>query len=95
MTEARRIRTEKLRWASRRALLENDLLFQRFWQQQPEVLDETLAAPLERLLAMEDHDLWALLSGRQRAADPDLQKLVALLRQPANRSEDFRQRTDA
>lgn len=95
MTEVQRIRTEKLRWASRRALLENDLVFQRFWQQHPGVLDETLAAPLERLLAMEDHDVWALLSGRQRAADPDLQKLVELLRQPAIRNEDLRQGIDA
>ncbi|NWG30831.1 MAG: succinate dehydrogenase assembly factor 2 [Rhodocyclaceae bacterium] len=95
MTEARRIRSERLRWASRRALLENDLVFQRFWQRQPAVLDDGLAAPLERLLAMDDHDLWALLSGRREAADPELEKLVALLRQPALDSEDLRQGIDA
>ena len=82
-TEPQRIRTEKLRWASRRALLENDLVLQRFWQKQPEVLGEDLAERLERLLVMEDHDLWELLSGRRRSADPELQQLVELLRQPA------------
>jgi succinate dehydrogenase flavin-adding protein (antitoxin of CptAB toxin-antitoxin module) len=81
--EPQRIRTEKLRWHSRRALLENDLVLQRFWQKQPEVLEERLAERLERLLAMEDHDLWELLSGRHRSADPELQQVVELLRQPA------------
>jgi antitoxin CptB len=81
--DQQRVRTEKLRWHSRRALLENDLVLQRFWQKQPEVLEEELAAQLERLLVMEDHDLWELLSGRRRSADPELQQLVELLRQPA------------
>ncbi|MDI6749404.1 MAG: succinate dehydrogenase assembly factor 2 [Pseudomonadota bacterium] len=88
-SEQQRTRTERLRWASRRALLENDLLLQRFWQRQPAELDETLAASLERLLAMDDHDLWALLSGRCASTDPELGKLVELLRQPAIRSEDL------
>lgn len=82
-SEQQRICTERLRWHSRRALLENDLVLQRFWLTQPEVLEEGLAERLERLLAMEDHDLWELLSGRQRSADPDVQQLVELLRQPA------------
>ncbi|MCX8087444.1 MAG: succinate dehydrogenase assembly factor 2 [Rhodocyclaceae bacterium] len=83
MNEPRRIRTERLRWASRRALLENDLLLQRFWQSQPEVLDDETASVLERLLALEDHDLWELLSGRRETDDPAVNELVALLRQPA------------
>lgn len=78
-----RIRTEKLRWASRRALLENDLVLQRFWQKQPEVLDEGQAMQLERLLALEDHVLWDLLSGRCASDDLAVQDMVALLRQPA------------
>jgi succinate dehydrogenase flavin-adding protein (antitoxin of CptAB toxin-antitoxin module) len=81
--EQQRIRTERLRWHSRRALLENDLVLQRFWQKQPETIEERQADLLERLLAMEDHDLWELLSGRCDVADPALRKLVELLRQPA------------
>jgi succinate dehydrogenase flavin-adding protein (antitoxin of CptAB toxin-antitoxin module) len=83
MDEKQRVRTERLRWHSRRALLENDLVLQRFWQKQAEALDDTTAGVLERLLEMEDHDLWELLSGRQDADDPALQSMVVLLRQPA------------
>jgi len=82
-TEQQRARSQRLRWHSRRALLENDLVLQRFWQRQPEVLEETQAELLERLLALEDHDLWELLSGRRDADDPAVQGLVELLRQPA------------
>jgi antitoxin CptB len=83
ITEQRRVRTERLRWHSRRALLELDLVLQRFWARQPDNLGERQADELERLLAMEDHDLWELLSGRSDDAEPDLQGMVALLRQPA------------
>jgi antitoxin CptB len=83
MNDLRRVRTERLRWQSRRALLELDLVLQRFWQKQPGVLAGGEAEVLERLLAMEDHDLWELLSGRQDAGDPVLQDMVELLRQPA------------
>jgi succinate dehydrogenase flavin-adding protein (antitoxin of CptAB toxin-antitoxin module) len=83
MSEMTRVRTEKLRWHSRRALLELDLVLQRFWQRQPDILGERQAAQLERLLALEDHDLWDLLSGRRASDDPAVQDMVALLRQPA------------
>jgi antitoxin CptB len=58
MNEQQRIRRERLRWHSRRALLELDLVMRRFWQSQPELLDDLQAEQLECLLAMEDHDLW-------------------------------------
>jgi succinate dehydrogenase flavin-adding protein (antitoxin of CptAB toxin-antitoxin module) len=83
MEEAQRIRMERLRWHSRRALLENDLVLQRFWQKQSGALEERQAEQLERLLALEDHDLWELLSGRSDAGDPELHNMVVLLRQPA------------
>jgi succinate dehydrogenase flavin-adding protein (antitoxin of CptAB toxin-antitoxin module) len=83
MSEAQRLRSERLRWHSRRALLELDLVLQRFWQKQPEVLEGKQAEVLERLLEMEDHDLWEVLSGRQDVGDPELQSMVVLLRQPA------------
>lgn len=83
MHEQQRVRTEKLRWRSRRALLELDLVLQRFWQRQPDIQGERQAAQLERLLALEDHDLWDLLSGRRASDDPEVRDMVALLRQPA------------
>jgi antitoxin CptB len=82
LTEMRRVRTEKLRWQSRRALLEIDLVMQRFWQRRTVALDDEQATTLEHLLEMEDHDLWELLSGRCDCDDPALQEMVVLLRQP-------------
>ncbi len=80
MDEARRIRLERLRWHCRRALLELDLVFQRFWARRGEQVDESMEAALERLLAMDDHELWHLVSGRRETDDPQLQWMVDVLR---------------
>jgi antitoxin CptB len=80
MDEARRIRLGKLRWHCRRALLELDLVFQRFWARQGDQVDEAMEAALERLLAMEDHDLWQLVSGRTETDDPRQSEMVQVLR---------------
>jgi succinate dehydrogenase flavin-adding protein (antitoxin of CptAB toxin-antitoxin module) len=80
MNEQRRVRRERLRWHCRRALLELDIVFQRFWAQTGDDLDEATATTLERLLEMEDHDLWELVSGRTATDDPQLQKMVERLR---------------
>ena len=78
--EARRVRRERLRWHCRRALLELDLVFQRFWSQ-PDRIDESMEAALERLLELDDHDLWHLVSGRTEATDPQLKEIIGVLRQ--------------
>ena len=78
---ARHARDEKLRWHCRRALLELDIVFQRFWARQGDMpLDDATAATLERLLELEDHDLWELISGRSTTDDPQLIGLVERLR---------------
>jgi antitoxin CptB len=80
MDEARHARLERLRWHCRRALLELDLVFQRYWARVGEDIDEQDQAALERLLAMEDHDLWSLISGRTETGDPQLSGMVEQLR---------------
>ncbi len=80
MDEARRARRERLRWHCRRALLELDLVFQRYWARVGDGIDEQDEAALERLLAMEDHDLWYLISGRTETGDPRLSGMVEQLR---------------
>jgi antitoxin CptB len=80
MNEQQRVRNEKLRWHSRRALLELDIVFTRFWQRVGNDLDDAAANTLERLLEMEDHDLWELVSGRTTSDDPQLEELAARLR---------------
>ncbi|MBK7135247.1 MAG: succinate dehydrogenase assembly factor 2 [Rhodocyclales bacterium] len=72
---------QRLRWHCRRALLELDLVFQRFWLKAGDGLGDEDAAALERLLEMEDHDLWELVSGRRETDDPRLKGIVAQLRQ--------------
>lgn len=78
--EERRIRIDRLKWHCRRALLELDLLFQHFWQRHDNNLDMQDEAVLTRLLELEDHDLWALLSGKQIIDDPLLMRMVERLR---------------
>jgi len=79
MDDARHARLERLRWHCRRALLELDIVFERFWQREDE-LDEQEEAALEKLLAMEDHDLWYLVSGRTETGDPQAKSMVERLR---------------
>lgn len=80
MDEQARVRLEKLRWHCRRALLELDIVFQRYWQRVGDDVSEQDQAALEKLLAMEDHELWQLVSGRMEAGDPHLQEMVGKLR---------------
>ncbi len=60
----------RLKWHSRRALLELDLLLERFWQRHGENLDPLQALVLEELLALEDHALWDMIRGREEIDDP-------------------------
>jgi antitoxin CptB len=82
--EARQARMGRLRWHCRRALLELDIVFQRFWEAQgagqDEELDEETEAAFERLLEFEDHDLWELVSGRAETDDPQLNGMIERLR---------------
>ncbi len=80
MNEQQRVRRERLRWHCRRALLELDIVFQRFWAREGDELDDATAAALERLLELEDHDLWELVSGRTATDDPQLKGMVDSLR---------------
>lgn len=79
MEEVQRVRLEKLRWHCRRALLELDIVFQRYWQRVGGDVSEQDQAALEKLLAMEDHELWQLVSGRTETSDPRLQEMVGKL----------------
>jgi antitoxin CptB len=81
MDEERGARLHRLRWHCRRALLELDLMFQRYWRRTGDDVDAADEAALERLVAMEDHDLWDLVSGRTATDDPRLKGMIERLRQ--------------
>ncbi len=81
MDEDRGARLRRLRWHCRRALLELDLMFQRYWRRVGDDVATADEAALERLVAMEDHDLWDLVSGRRQTDDPQLKGMLERLRQ--------------
>jgi len=71
---------ERLKWRSRRGLLELDLVFERFWAGPGMEMDQSQAAALEKLLTLPDNDLLDLVMGRTEARDADLAELVGKLR---------------
>lgn len=79
--EDRRVRIDRLKWHCRRSLLELDLVFQRFWERYADALGSEDEVVLTRLLELEDHDLWAVVSGKQTIADPAIMGLVERLRE--------------
>ena len=81
MDEQRKARLNRLKWHCRRALLELDLVFERFWERYEDTLDAQGEAALGRLLELEDHDLWALVSGREVTDDTQLVAMIERLRE--------------
>lgn len=78
-------RRARLRWRSRRGLLENDLILTRFLDaNEIEMTDDEVDA-LTQLLDLSDNDLLDLLLGRTEPADslaaPNVSALLIKLRQ--------------
>ena len=71
---------ERLKWKSRRGLLELDIVFDRFWKGAGTTMDAGQAAALERLLALPDNDLLDLVMRRTETADPGIRGMVEQLR---------------
>jgi len=71
---------ERLKWRSRRGLLELDLVFERFWAGAGSRLGEADAQALERLLALPDNDLLDLVMGRTESPESELRDMVTKLR---------------
>ncbi len=72
-------RLRRIRWRSRRGLLENDLVLSRFLDRYAGTLSDEDVENLDLLLDMTDQALWDLIAGRAEA-DPRLAALVARLR---------------
>ena len=71
----------KLRWhCTRRALLELDITLGRFLENGFNQLTEAQVKTFVSLVAMEDHDLWALISGKVEAEDPAETEVIAAIR---------------
>ena len=65
---------ERLKWRSRRGLLELDIVLERYLSKHPD--DRQIAA----LLDLPDNDLWDIVIGRSELYDPHLEEIVARLR---------------
>ena len=71
---------ERLRWRSRRGLLELDLVLQRFWAPPGPEIDAAQGRALAKLLAMPDNDLLDLVMDRVPNADPALEQVLVRLK---------------
>ncbi len=75
----------RLRWRSRRGLLENDLVLERFFARHGDEIDETLAQGLDVLLELPDGELLDLILRRiepQGEADtPAARRVLEMLRE--------------
>ena len=68
---------EKLKWRSRRSMLELDLYFERFINTGELVkLNEAELLSYQYLLTLEDGDLLTLFQWKKELADPALQEIV-------------------
>lgn len=73
----------RLRWRCRRGLLELDILLQRFVDTCYATLSDAERHAFDRLLALPDADLLALLQGDGTASDAELNRLVTAIRRHA------------
>ena len=72
----------RVRWRCRRALLELDLVLQRFVERHFDALDNDELMALDELLLCEDHDLWGMVNGAMPCEQPRWRRLIALMHQP-------------
>ena len=70
----------RLFWASRRGMLELDIILQRFLETTYDQLKPEEQALYQHLLGGEDQDLFAWLMGREEPEDKGTAKIVAIIR---------------
>lgn len=69
----------RLRWQSRRGMLELDVLFVPFVEEAFADLDQEDQDRFVKLLDCEDQDLFVWLMERELPADPDMQRIVRII----------------
>jgi len=67
---------ERVRWRSRRGLLELDIVLGRFIEKYYDGLDLTERQTFEEMLDMPDNSLWDMIAGRQQATKIEQQALL-------------------
>ncbi|MCH9690807.1 MAG: succinate dehydrogenase assembly factor 2 [Gammaproteobacteria bacterium] len=74
----------RLFWASRRGMLELDLVLLPFLDKVYDTIDPADQQRYEKLLEQEDQDLFTWLLHRSNPTDPDLQRIVQIIRDHTN-----------
>ena len=69
----------RLMWASRRGMMELDLILQPFVENTFDSLPEDDQLRFEALLEREDQQLFVWLMKREQPADPDTQRIVQII----------------
>ena len=69
----------RLQWASRRGMLELDLILQPFIEDHYDHLEEDDKLRFEVLLEMEDQQLFAWFMRREQPSDPQMQRIVSII----------------
>ena len=70
----------RLSWASRRGMIELDLMLLPFLEKIYPTLDLDDQKRYWKLLECEDQDLWSWLLKSKVSDDPDLQKIIGIIR---------------
>ncbi|MEO8344477.1 MAG: succinate dehydrogenase assembly factor 2 [Betaproteobacteria bacterium] len=73
-------RLNRIRWRSRRGMLENDLMLTRFLDARGDEVTEAEVAMLDCLLDLSDNELWDLIAGRREPQDATVMPLLKQLR---------------
>jgi len=81
--EAQDIHSRRLRWRSRRGMLELELVLAPFVSRRLEALSAADQALYERLLDHDDWDIFEWIQGRRDIPDPDLVRIVEAIRAAA------------
>jgi len=71
----------RIRWQCRRALLELDLVFTRFFEKHFDSLSENQLADLQDMLKCEDHDIWGMINGSMPCINERWREMIELLRE--------------
>lgn len=69
----------RMRWRSRRGMLELDLMMLPFFDEEYRSLPLNRQVAFQRLLEQEDPDLWDWFSQKGEPEDPDLRDLVRFM----------------
>lgn len=71
---------DRIRWRSRRGLLELDLVLEKFLDKHLQQLNEEQLDSYKDLLFLPDNDLLDFVDGRRDCPDANMQELVVLMR---------------